>query len=88
MGEVYLAEQTAPVLRPRCLKVIKPGMDSREVIARFELERQTLALMSHPSIAHIIDAGTTDARPAVFRDGIRARHPAHQVLRPASAQHR
>jgi eukaryotic-like serine/threonine-protein kinase len=59
MGEVYLAEQTTPVLRRVALKVIKPGMDSREVIARFEMERQTLAIMSHPSIAHIIDAGTT-----------------------------
>jgi serine/threonine protein kinase len=59
MGEVYLAEQIQPVTRRVALKVIKPGMDSREVIARFESERQTLALMSHPSIAHIIDAGTT-----------------------------
>jgi eukaryotic-like serine/threonine-protein kinase len=60
MGEVYLAEQLKPVARRVALKVIKPGMDSREVIARFEQERQTLALMSHPSIAHIIDAGTTE----------------------------
>ncbi len=59
MGEVYLAEQTAPVVRRVALKVIKSGMDSGEVLARFDLERQTLALMSHPSIAHIIDAGTT-----------------------------
>jgi serine/threonine protein kinase len=66
MGEVYLAEQIAPVLRRVALKVIKPGMDSREVIARFELERQTLALMSHPSIAHIIDAGTTEAGRPYF----------------------
>jgi eukaryotic-like serine/threonine-protein kinase len=66
MGEVYLAEQTAPVLRRVAVKVIKPGMDSREVIARFEVERQTLALMSHPSIAHIIDAGTTDAGRPYF----------------------
>ena len=83
MGEVYLAEQQHPVVRRVALKVIKPGMDSREVIARFEQERQTLALMSHPSIAHIIDAGTTDSRPAVFRDGVRAGHSAHEVLRPA-----
>jgi eukaryotic-like serine/threonine-protein kinase len=59
MGEVFLAEQTAPVVRRVALKIIKPGMDSREVIARFELERQTLALMNHPRIAHIIDAGAT-----------------------------
>lgn len=66
MGEVYLAEQTAPVQRRVALKVIKPGMDSREVIARFELERRTLALMSHPSIVHIIDAGTTPAGRPYF----------------------
>lgn len=66
MGEVYLAEQERPVVRRVALKVIKPGMDSRDVIARFELERQTLALMSHPSIAHIIDAGTTDSGQPYF----------------------
>jgi serine/threonine protein kinase/tetratricopeptide (TPR) repeat protein len=66
MGEVYLAEQTLPVLRRVALKVIKPGMDSREVIARFEMERQTLAIMSHPSIAHIIDAGTTGSGRPYF----------------------
>ncbi|WP_129642610.1 serine/threonine-protein kinase [Peristeroidobacter agariperforans] len=66
MGEVYLAEQVTPVVRRVALKVIKPGMDSREVIARFEVERQTLALMSHPSIAHIIDAGTTESGQPYF----------------------
>lgn len=66
MGEVYLAEQVTPVLRRVALKIVKPGMDSREVIARFELERQTLALMAHPSIAHIIDAGTTDSGRPYF----------------------
>ncbi|HEY5755724.1 MAG TPA: serine/threonine-protein kinase [Steroidobacter sp.] len=66
MGEVYLAEQVTPVVRRVALKVIKPGMDSRDVIARFEVERQTLALMSHPSIAHIIDAGTTDSGQPYF----------------------
>ncbi|HEY8509534.1 MAG TPA: serine/threonine-protein kinase, partial [Steroidobacteraceae bacterium] len=66
MGEVYLAEQTHPVQRRVALKVIKPGMDSREVIARFELERQTLALMSHPSITHILDAGTTESGRPYF----------------------
>lgn len=66
MGEVYLAEQTVPVQRRVALKVIKPGMDSRDVIARFELERQTLARMSHPSIAHIIDAGTTESGRPYF----------------------
>lgn len=66
MGEVYLAEQATPVVRRVALKVIKPGMDSRDVIARFEVERQTLALMSHPSIAHIIDAGTTESGQPYF----------------------
>jgi eukaryotic-like serine/threonine-protein kinase len=64
MGEVYLAEQTTPVVRRVAIKVIKLGMDTREVIARFELERQALAIMSHPSIAQILDAGATaDGRP-------------------------
>lgn len=60
MGEVYLAEQTEPVRRRVALKVIKLGMDTREVIARFESERQALALMNHQGIARILDAGTTD----------------------------
>jgi tetratricopeptide (TPR) repeat protein/serine/threonine protein kinase len=60
MGTVFLAEQTRPVQREVALKVIKPGMDSRQVIARFEAERQALALMDHPHIARVLDAGTTD----------------------------
>ena len=59
-GVVYLAEQTEPVKRKIALKVIKPGMDSKEVIARFEAERQALALMDHPNIAKVHDAGTTE----------------------------
>ena len=59
-GIVYHAEQTAPVRRRVALKVIKPGMDSRAVIARFEAERQALALMDHPSVAKVFDAGTTE----------------------------
>lgn len=59
MGEVYLAEQLEPVRRQVALKIIKLGMDTREVIARFEVERQTLALMSHPNVARILDAGAT-----------------------------
>ena len=58
-GTVYLAEQTGPVRRRVALKLIKPGMDSREIIARFEAERQALALMDHPHIAKVHDAGTT-----------------------------
>jgi WD40 repeat protein/serine/threonine protein kinase len=58
-GLVFVAEQLHPVRRKVALKIIKPGMDSREVIARFEAERQALALMDHPNIARIFDAGTT-----------------------------
>lgn len=59
-GIVFLAEQQQPVRRRVALKVIKPGMDTKSVIARFEAERQALALMDHPNIAKIFDAGTTD----------------------------
>ena len=59
MGIVFMAEQTKPVQRKVALKIIKPGMDSRQVIARFEAERQALALMDHPNIAKVLDAGTT-----------------------------
>ena len=60
MGEVFLAEQREPLRRRVALKVIKPGMDSRSVVARFELERQALAMMNHPCIAQVHDAGTTE----------------------------
>jgi serine/threonine protein kinase/tetratricopeptide (TPR) repeat protein len=66
MGTVWLAQQTEPVKRLVALKLIKPGMDSRQVIARFEAERQALALMDHPHIAHVFDAGTTDAGRPYF----------------------
>jgi hypothetical protein len=58
-GVVFLAEQREPVQRRVALKVIKLGMDTRQVIARFEAERQALALMDHPSIATVLDAGAT-----------------------------
>ncbi len=58
-GGVYLAEQRKPVRRQVALKIIKLGMDTREMIARFEAERQALALMDHPNIAHVLDAGAT-----------------------------
>src|SRR5437660_8331029 len=61
MGTVFLAEQTRPVQRKVALKVIKPGMDSRQVIARFEAERQALALMDHVNIARVFDGGATEA---------------------------
>ena len=59
MGEVWEAEQTGPVRRRVAVKLIKRGMDSASVIARFESERQALALMDHPAIAKVFDAGTT-----------------------------
>jgi serine/threonine protein kinase/tetratricopeptide (TPR) repeat protein len=59
MGEVWLAEQTEPVRRRVALKLVKAGMNTREVIARFESERQALALMDHPAIAKVFDAGST-----------------------------
>jgi serine/threonine protein kinase len=65
-GTVYLAEQNQPVKRQVALKIIKPGMDSREIIARFEVERQVLALMDHPHIAKVHDAGTTESGRPYF----------------------
>ncbi len=62
-GEVWMAEQREPVKRLVALKIIKPGMDSRQIVARFEAERQALAMMDHPNIARIFDAGTTDPHP-------------------------
>ncbi len=66
MGVVYMAEQTRPVERRVALKIIKPGMDSRQVIARFEAERQALALMDHPNIAKVLDASTTQSGRPYF----------------------
>ena len=64
MGTVWVAEQTEPVKRRVALKLIKPGMDSAQVIRRFEAERQALALMDHANIAKVLDAGTTHGEPA------------------------
>jgi serine/threonine protein kinase/tetratricopeptide (TPR) repeat protein len=66
MGVVYMAEQTQAVRRKVALKIIKPGMDTRQVIARFEAERQALALMDHPHIARVLDAGATDSGRPYF----------------------
>ncbi len=72
MGVVYMAEQKEPVRRLVALKIVKPGMDSRQVIARFEAERQALAMMEHPNIARIIDAGTTEqGRPYFVMELVR-----------------
>jgi WD40 repeat protein/serine/threonine protein kinase len=65
-GVVYLARQREPVDRMVALKILKPGMDSRAVVARFEAERQALALMEHPSIARVLDGGTTDTGHPYF----------------------
>jgi non-specific serine/threonine protein kinase/serine/threonine-protein kinase len=66
MGEVWLAEQLRPIRRQVAIKVIKAGMDSAQVIARFEAERQALALMDHPTIAKVFDGGTTSEGRAFF----------------------
>jgi serine/threonine protein kinase len=66
MGEVWLAEQREPVDRRVALKLIRPGMASAPIVARFEAERQALALMDHPNIAKVLDAGTTDAGQPYF----------------------
>ena len=66
MGTVYRASQTAPVKRQVALKLIKIGMDSRAVLARFDAERQALALMDHPNIARVYDGGTTEAGQPFF----------------------
>src|SRR6266446_6440330 len=65
-GVVYMAEQEAPVRRRVALKIIKPGMDTKSVIGRFEAERQALALMNHPNIAKVFDAGATEAGRPYF----------------------
>src|SRR5262245_8809045 len=65
-GVVYMADQEEPVRRRVALKVIKLGMDTKQVIARFEAERQALALMDHPNIARVLDAGATDTGRPFF----------------------
>ena len=66
MGTVWMAEQTEPIQRRVAVKVIKEGMDSRQVLARFEAERQALALMDHPNIAKVLDAGKTPSGRPYF----------------------
>src|SRR6185437_7948305 len=65
-GTVYMAEQETPVRRRVALKIIKLGMDTKAVIARFDAERQALAIMDHPNIAQIYDAGATDTGRPYF----------------------
>ncbi len=72
MGVVYMAEQIQPVRRMVALKIVKPGMDSAQVVARFEAERQAISLMNHPNIATAIDAGTTsEGRPYFVMELVR-----------------
>jgi serine/threonine protein kinase/tetratricopeptide (TPR) repeat protein len=72
-GVVYMAEQQHPVRRKVALKVVKPGMDSRQVLARFEAERQALAIMDHPNIARVLDAGATESgRPYFVMELVKA----------------
>src|SRR5262245_46672317 len=71
-GVVFMAEQTHPLRRKVALKVVKPGMDTHQVVARFEAERQALALMDHPNIAKVLEAGTTDlGRPYFVMELVR-----------------
>src|SRR5262245_7298924 len=65
-GLVFVAEQAEPVRRKVALKVLKPGMDTRDVVAQFEAERQALALMDHPNIARVFDAGSTPSGRPFF----------------------
>ncbi|MCI0539458.1 MAG: hypothetical protein L0Z50_29970, partial [Verrucomicrobiales bacterium] len=80
MGAVYMAEQEEPVRRRVALKIIKMGMDTRQVVARFEAERQALALMDHPNIAKIFDAGTTEC--TIHEPEGRARHSVRAEAQP------
>src|SRR5262245_53935964 len=66
MGIVFLAEQLEPIRRLVALKLVKAGFDTRGVLARFDSERQALAIMNHPNIAHVFDAGTTAAGRPFF----------------------
>ena len=88
MGTVWVAEQTEPVRRRVALKLIKPGMDSRQVLSRFEAERQALALMDHPQHRQSARRRHDRAGPAVLRDGIRQGRADHRVLRPGPAHGR
>ena len=88
MGVVYVASQREPIRRKVALKIIKPGMDTREVVTRFEAERQALALMDHPNIAKVFDAGATDAGRPYFVMELVKGTPDHRVLRSRSNSRR
>ena len=89
IGEGGMGWCSWPSRRNRCgarwrSKSSKPGMDTQQVVARFEAERQALALMDHRHIAKVLDAGTTDNWPALLRDGTGPRRSHYRVLRPAA----
>ena len=85
MGEVWLAEQSRPLQRRVALKLIKAGMDTGPVIARFDAERQALALMDHPNIAKVFDAGATpEGRPYFVMEYVKG-DADHRVLRSQPA---
>ena len=86
-GVVYMAEQTQPVRRTVALKIIKPGMDSKEIVARFEAERQALALMDHPKRRQGAGCWGDGQRKAVLRDGTGPWPPDYRVLRRAKTQY-
>ena len=85
MGTVWVAEQTQPVRRKVAVKLIKAGMDSKSVIARFEAERQALAVMDHPNIAKVLDGGVTQPLPQPPGTSVLRRHRGAQPTlgRPA-----
>jgi hypothetical protein len=85
MGNVYMAQQTEPVKRAFAVKVIKAGMDSKAVLVRFEAERQALAMMDHPNIARVLDAGTTEGGRPFFVMELVKGTPNYPVLRRPQA---
>ena len=86
-GLVFMAEQQQPVRRMVAIKILKPGMDTRQVIARFEAERQALALMDHPNIARVLDAGETGSGRPSLRHGAGQGRADHQLLRSEPPDH-
>jgi len=85
-GVVYMADQEQPVKRRIALKVIKLGMDTRQVVARFEAERQALALMDHPNIAKVLDGGATEAGRPCFVMELGQGHQDHCCVAQGSAE--
>ena len=80
MGTVWMAEQTQPVRRECRREAHQGGHGLGSVLARFEAERQALAMMDHPNIAKVLDGGTTEERPALLRHGIRRGRPASPTI--------